>query len=213
MKKGMFVGLMALVCAFGSAGVSLAKDFQALKKNTDLLPQPVAYTTLFLPPNYQSDPTSQDVLRGFYGADSTLADLKNVTTFTTYTSDDPDFRDRWVKKVPAVDQGKPAVLVTLGGKKLLFQEGTPAKTIADEVKASQIVEKCRPFKPCPSPKDPEVKPEDPVTPEAPITPTNPVIAPTQPVAPPVEEVETGKVVAILGGAAAAVWMAFFRRRM
>lgn len=215
MRRSLFAGLLSLVLGFTLAmsPCVVAAPAGQLKANTPLVAEPVAYTMLALPPNYQADPVSQDLLRGFYGANTTLAELRNNTVFVTYKNSDPDFRERFAKKMPAVDAGKPAVLVTFGDEKLLCQYGRDSSAIANEVQAGRIIEKCRPFRPCtPSP---DAKPEPQPEPATPITPTVEPITPTQPEpAPaPAEDADVGKVVLLLAAAFGGVWMAFFRYRM
>lgn len=215
MRKGLFAGLLSLVFVFSVAMVpcsAVGAPTGQLKANTPLVAEPVAYTMLALPPNYQADPVSQDLLRGFSGANATLADLKNNTVFVTYKNSDPDFRERFAKKMPAVDAGQPAVLVTFGDEKLLCQYGKDSSAIASEVEAGRLVDKCRPFRPCTP--TPDVKPEPQPEPVAPITPTPEPITPTQPApAPVVEEANAGQVVLLLAAVFGGVWMAFFRYRM
>lgn len=216
MRSRIFGGLLSavLACAvvFAPQAAFSAPTGQ-LKANTPLVAEPVAYTMLALPPNYQSDPVSQDLLRGFAGANNTLTELKSNTVFVTYKSSDPDFRQRFANKMPAVDAGKPAVLVTFGDEKLLCQYGSDSKAIANEVQAGRIIDKCRPFRPCTPSPDVSPSPEPQPEPATPIAPTVTPIEPTQPPPAPAETADVGKAVLLLAVAFGGVWMAFFRYRM
>ncbi len=209
-KRGGVV-LMAAICL-----LSLVQSASAVGKidgNSNMVAEPVNYTVVCLPTNYQTDPVSQDTLRGF-SSDPTMVAVRSQSKYITYTPESPVFKTSYSKLMPSVAEGKPAVLVMHGDEKLYCQYGATAQQISREMRSSDVVNKmavgrtncpnCHPRKPKP---EPEVKPE-------PITPT--VIEPTQPiapVAPPQSDADAGKAVAILVVAGACVWALFFRARM
>jgi hypothetical protein len=209
----LFACILA-ACMIASAPLALcAGEVGSVSGNSPLVAQPVSYTVFALPANYQSDPVSQDLIRGFNGENSDLVNLRNSTKFVCYTADDPDFKARFAGVMPEVSQqGKPGVLVTYGSQKMYCNYGVNSTQVARELRADKVVEKmcpqCRPHHPKPDEPKPTVTPEQPPAPMTPITPT---VAPAPPA--PVEQANLGQVALGICACMALVWFLFFRVRM
>lgn len=169
-----------------------------IRGNSDLKPSPTAYTVLFFPDNYKSNPQCTALLNGF-ATDPALIELRAKTYVQTYTASDPDFRNRWATKVPSVATGQPAAVVLQDDQVLWGAVSPTVEQMAGAMRGGVLMRLrplCNPDNPycptCPNrpnqpqpyqPYQPTTQPDRPILPNTPLTPetTNPIIPTVAPV--------------------------------
>jgi hypothetical protein len=128
-------------CAFAQS--ASANQTYGKISGTGTMTPDVPYTVLILPPNYQYDKTSADLIRSFglapskKGPDATLVRLRNRTKLVVYTYEDADFKARWASHVPRTTR-EAGVLVVNGDENLLSLYGKDSKAVVKEITRTSL---------------------------------------------------------------------------